>query len=171
MRGQRTDDPARLSSRVVHRSGGRQPRPAHDGQVLRLGLECSLSSLDGVSRWIPSAGVIRSWLNRFSVAGRAWSTRLLGGGGKVFDAGRAPDGGRRSLGRSATDQFGATILDRRVRLLESCTWERLPRDSPQAFVVGLVRIELTTSALSVLRSNRLSYSPVRVRGYTKGMTT
>gem|GEM_PF-2580210 len=26
-------------------------------------------------------------------------------------------------------------------------------------VVGLVRIELTTSALSVLRSNRLSYSP------------
>ena len=34
------------------------------------------------------------------------------------------------------------------------------------FVVGLVRIELTTSALSVLRSNRLSYSPVRVRGYT-----
>ena len=89
----------------------------------------------------------------------------------MFDAGRAPDGGRRSLGRSATDQFGATILDRRVRLLESCTWERLPRDSPQAFVVGLVRIELTTSALSVLRSNRLSYSPVRVRGYTKGMTT
>jgi hypothetical protein len=30
---------------------------------------------------------------------------------------------------------------------------------PWIFVVGLVRIELTTSALSVLRSNRLSYSP------------
>ena len=29
-------------------------------------------------------------------------------------------------------------------------------------MVGLVRIELTTSALSVLRSNRLSYSPLWV---------
>ncbi len=28
-----------------------------------------------------------------------------------------------------------------------------------AFVVGLVRIELTTLSLSVTRSNRLSYSP------------
>ena len=30
---------------------------------------------------------------------------------------------------------------------------------PRRVLVGLVRIELTTSALSVLRSNRLSYSP------------
>src|SRR5665213_3919275 len=29
----------------------------------------------------------------------------------------------------------------------------------QGYVVGLTRIELVTSALSVLRSNRLSYSP------------
>ncbi len=29
----------------------------------------------------------------------------------------------------------------------------------RTFVVGLARIELATSALSVLRSNRLSYSP------------
>ena len=32
---------------------------------------------------------------------------------------------------------------------------------PQVYLVGLVRIELTTSALSVLRSNRLSYSPMQ----------
>ena len=31
----------------------------------------------------------------------------------------------------------------------------------KALTVGLDRIELSTSALSVLRSNRLSYSPVR----------
>jgi hypothetical protein len=33
-------------------------------------------------------------------------------------------------------------------------------------VVGLVRIELTTSSLSVTRSNRLSYSPAGVPIYT-----
>ena len=39
----------------------------------------------------------------------------------------------------------------------------LPTKSPprrEGYVVGLVRVELTTSALSVLRSNQLSYSPV-----------
>ena len=34
-------------------------------------------------------------------------------------------------------------------------------------VVGLVRIELTTSSLSVTRSNRLSYSPAGVPIYTR----
>src|SRR5205085_375867 len=34
--------------------------------------------------------------------------------------------------------------------------------TPERLHVGLVRIELTTSALSVLRSNRLSYSPERI---------
>lgn len=32
-------------------------------------------------------------------------------------------------------------------------------------MVGLVRVELTTSALSVLRSNHLSYSPVEATIY------
>ena len=35
------------------------------------------------------------------------------------------------------------------------------RPRRKALTVGLDRIELSTSALSVLRSNRLSYSPVR----------
>ncbi len=33
-------------------------------------------------------------------------------------------------------------------------------------MVGLVRVELTTSALSVLRSNQLSYSPKGTQLYT-----
>ena len=36
-------------------------------------------------------------------------------------------------------------------------------------ILGLVRIELTTSALSVLRSNRLSYSPASRPIYTLGL--
>ena len=35
-------------------------------------------------------------------------------------------------------------------------------------VVGLVRIELTTSSLSVTRSNRLSYSPAGLPIYNNG---
>gem|GEM_PF-4756834 len=37
----------------------------------------------------------------------------------------------------------------------------------KCFWVGLVRIELTTSSLSVTRSNRLSYSPKGYLIYTK----
>jgi hypothetical protein len=35
--------------------------------------------------------------------------------------------------------------------------------------VGLARIELATSALSVLRSNRLSYSPLSVTAFQRSM--
>ena len=37
----------------------------------------------------------------------------------------------------------------------------------ESLMVGLVRIELTTSSLSVTRSNRLSYSPKGYLIYTK----
>ena len=37
----------------------------------------------------------------------------------------------------------------------------------KSLLVGLVRIELTTSSLSVTRSNRLSYSPARGKVYTR----
>jgi hypothetical protein len=39
----------------------------------------------------------------------------------------------------------------------------------RTFVVGLARIELATSALSVLRSNRLSYSPYKVKPIFSGL--
>ena len=53
-----------------------------------------------------------------------------------------------------------------LKVLGQLLGQSLDRNADQRYmpltcinVVGLVRIELTTSALSVLRSNRLSYSP------------
>jgi len=49
------------------------------------------------------------------------------------------------------------------QVMEKCQ----PSTVQNILVVGLVRIELTTSSLSVTRSNRLSYSPAGVPIYTR----
>jgi hypothetical protein len=53
-----------------------------------------------------------------------------------------------------------------VQTFVQMVWSSLSK----CLMVGLVRIELTTSSLSVTRSNRLSYSPVGVLIYTSEIT-
>jgi hypothetical protein len=69
---------------------------------------------------------------------------------------RADHGGRAGRSQGTTGQKGSQTSSPLARQLLS----------PGKIRVGLERIELSTSALSVLRSNRLSYSPSRVRQST-----
>jgi hypothetical protein len=104
----------------------------------------------------PSSAVLRPSLSGAPVWQRRGSGRTNLGVTAVLRSGR-PSG--RRAGRRCWHTFRGAVWCKSTRIDG-------PSHKRAGQTVGLAGIEPATSALSVLRSNRLSYSPRRLRSYT-----
>ena len=148
--------PARRSTRSPRQALGRMPAD----QTTRAATIEHKRPLDGRTRWSKSHTTER---------GRAAVRRELPVPVTPRDHRKAGDGSRRNRGtsraRSGTHRPEPIAPKSRGPGADLATRERRPpaplKSSTRCFSVGLARIELATSSLSGMRSNRLSYSPVR----------